>query len=274
MPYDSGLPDPMHDFNIPDLLPPDTTGVWINGRVSKRLSFDIGALWEHQIPNEASIHTLEAGLNKEIDDLMFETPDSLSSPKPTSHSTCTCVQRAISTNEAVELTMWGQKDLSSNVYSTLQQQKAALARCVDLLTCQTCCTQASYIMMLLSICRKLHATLGRICHSHGSLDDQGRASSSDSGAEMRKRKKDGNVGSTSASTNISEVRRGYGISIRERQLDDDDECLVLRSLVSTRLRTLVDILDRLDKVISQYNWPVHKGICRELRASLRTESYL
>ena len=270
------------DFNMPDLAPPEMAGVLIDDCASSPPSLDIDALWdEHHSSSHVAGTTLQPGsgppvVDTEMEHLVFNTPDSVSSPKPHAARTptrpaCTCIQRAISTNEATEITMWDLRDPSADIYDTLQRQKAMLAECAELLACQACCTQRAYVMMLLSMCRRLLATLQRICHVQGPPDDRGRlVAASSEGAwpdapESRKRTRGG----------ASEARRrGYGISIRQQQLDDDDEHLVLHSLISTRLGTLKGILDRLDKVVSQYNWPVHKGICRELLASVGTVSFL
>lgn len=118
-----------------------------------------------------------------------------------------------------------------------------------------------YVMLLLSMCRKLLATLNKICQGPTEDENGGIDVTIDGSADRRKRKK-----SDHDNTGVESRRAtGYGISTRERRLDDDDESLVLKSLVTIRVKMLGYIISRLDEVVSQYNWPVHEGVYRELQ---------
>ncbi|RYP33122.1 hypothetical protein DL767_004907 [Monosporascus sp. MG133] len=254
--YNGGLPDSIHDFTILDLPTPGAAGTLTDDGANEHISQELEALRQRQqIPTADSNYTFGPGLT-DIDDMVFESPVSLATPKTYNspcRSLCSCLQQAMSANEAIEIIMWGQKDLCSDVYDILQQQKAALAKCEDLIGCRTCCIQPPYVMLLLSMCRKLLATLDKICQGPTEEEDGGTAAAADGSADQRKRKMGGYENSG------VESRRGYGISIRERRLDDDDESLVLKSLVTIRVKMLKRIIGRLDEVASQYNWPVHKG---------------
>ncbi|RWA13057.1 hypothetical protein EKO27_g2046 [Xylaria grammica] len=176
---------------------------------------------------------------------------------------------AVSTYEAIELAVWGQNELWRNADDMLRYQKKALIECEELLECRRCTTQSAYTMLLLSMCRRILTTLGDLCHdaSWGGNDTDTR---SGHGPEDRKRRKYGDDGD-----GIDDSRsRGYGISIRNRQLDDDDEHLVLQSLLTARVARLGRLLSTLDKIVSEHHWPAHKAIIRELQARLTTNSFI
>lgn len=270
--YSGSLPDAIHDFAIPDLPTPGTAGDLIDDTTNRQISLEIEAFWQkHQLPNADSTHSFGSGLT-EMEDMVFDNPGSLTATTksvdtPIRSTACACQQQAMSTNEAIEVIMWGQKETSSDVYDILQQQKAALAKCEDLLGCQGCCIQSPHIMLLLSMCRRLLVTFEKISQGPTEEEDRSNPAGSERSGESRKRK------SSSYESSGVEGRRGYGISIRERRLDDDDEFLVLQSLVSIRVKMLNRILGRLDQVVSQYNWPVHKGVCRDLQTALNAGSF-
>lgn len=269
-PYNDSLPHSIHDFDILDLSTPSATGTLTDDSANEHISQELEALHQSQrVPTVDSSYTFGPGLT-DMYDMVFESPISLPTPKTpnaTGRALCSCLQQAVSTNEAIEIIMWGQRDFCSDVYDTLQQQKAALSKCEDLLGCPTCRTQSPYVMFLLSMCKRLLVTLDKICQRPTEYQDDGMAIIMNDSLDQRKRKKSG------YGDNTVEGRRGYGISIRERRLDDDDESLVVKSLVTIRVKMLKQIISTLDEMVSQYNWPVHKGVCRELQSSLSTGSF-
>ncbi|KAK2594824.1 hypothetical protein QQS21_007452 [Conoideocrella luteorostrata] len=262
--YSDGLLDSNHDFAILDLPTPGAVLSPTDDSTNEFISQDLDALPQGpRYTTTNSNYMFELGLSN-VDGMAFQSPVSLATPKTLNASgqpLCSCLQQAISVNEAVEMIMWGQKALSSDVYDILQQQKAALAKCEDLIDCQTCCFRSSYIMFMFSMCRRLLETLSQVYLGLSENDDGDKAANTDSGVDQKKRKRS------------VESRRSYGISIRERRLDDDDESLVLKSLVTIRIKMLQHIISRLDEVVSQYNWPVHKGVCQELQSSLSAKSF-
>ncbi|KAF2964183.1 hypothetical protein GQX73_g9402 [Xylaria multiplex] len=207
----------------------------------------------------------------EREDVVFSTgskTSSTASTPDTSDSSCSCFLQAVSTYEAIEVAVWGQNELWRNADDMLRYQKKALIECEELLECRRCTTQSAYTMLLLSMCRRILTTLSDLCHgtSWGGSDT---STDSSHGPEDRKRRKcdDGDVIDDSRS-------RGYGISIRNRQLDDDDEHLVLQSLLTARVARLGRLLGTLDKIVSEHSWPAHKAIIRELQARLTTNSFI
>lgn len=290
------VPDSIHDFGILDLPTPGPghpntpTDGCDNHHLAEELKSLRRTQQQHQHMSTTSTqdtYTFDADLATDIGDLVFDSPISLVAPKtPTNTSSssaaststntlwpCSCLHQAMAANEAVEIISWSQRDSCRDVYDVLQQQKAALARCEGLLGCQECTVQPSYVMMLLSMCQKLSDTLEKISRGADEEEDD-----REDGAEQRKRNRGdsyesrsgvvGGNGKNSSAAGTTSQRYGYGISIREQRLDDDDESLVLKSLVVMRVKMLRRIVGRVDEMMSSHNWPVHKGVCRELRSLL------
>ncbi|KAJ8131375.1 hypothetical protein O1611_g2250 [Lasiodiplodia mahajangana] len=208
----------------------------------------------------------------ERDDVVFSV-DSKTSTMPSSPDTCdtscSCFSQAVSTYEAIEVAVWGQNDLWRNADDMLRYQKKALIECEELLECRRCTTQSAYTMLLLSMCRRILTTLGDLCHGPSSWAGSDTVTNLEQGPEEKRRKYADDSEGADESRN-----RGYGISIRNRQLDDDDEHLVLQSLLTARVARLGRLLSALDKVVSEHNWPAHKAIIRELQTRLTGNSFI
>ncbi|KAI0401168.1 hypothetical protein F4802DRAFT_581473 [Xylaria palmicola] len=207
----------------------------------------------------------------ERDDAVFSTGSKTStvasSPDPCD-SSCSCFSQAVSTYEAIELAVWGQNELWRNADDMLRYQKKALLECEELLECRKCTTQSAYTMLLLSMCRRILTTLRDLCHG-SSLGSPDTFANSRHGPEDRKRRRYGDESDAG-----DESRRGYGISIRNRQLDDDDEHLVLQSLLTARVARLGRLLATLDKIVSDHSWPAHKAIIQEMQTRLAESSFV
>ncbi|KAI2642336.1 hypothetical protein GGS21DRAFT_300789 [Xylaria nigripes] len=175
---------------------------------------------------------------------------------PILDSSCSCFSRAVGTYEAIEVAVWGHSELRTNPHNVLQDQKKAMIECELLLECGRCRTQSAYTMLLLSMCRRILTTLEELC----------RSSNLGVHPEAREPRRCGN---DSAGEDEGRVR-GYSINI---QLDDDDERLVLQSLVAARLARFGRLLSELDKVVSEQGWPVHKGLIQDLQARLTGGSF-
>ncbi|KAI1179536.1 hypothetical protein F4777DRAFT_435075 [Nemania sp. FL0916] len=212
------------------------------------------------------------GGTPEQDDVVFST-DSKTSTVPSSpdtcDSSCSCFSQAVSTYEAIEVAVWGQNDLWRNADDMLRYQKKALVECEELLDCRKCTAQSAYTMLLLSMCRRILTTLGDLCHGASWCDSDTIAHSGQGPEEGKRRKHADDVDTT-----YDNGGRGYGISIRNRQLDDDDEHLVLQSLLTARVARLGRLLNTLDKVVSEQNWPAHKAIIQELQTRLTGTSFV
>ncbi|KAI0485601.1 hypothetical protein F4859DRAFT_511797 [Xylaria cf. heliscus] len=205
----------------------------------------------------------------EREDAVFSTgskPSTVASSPDTCDSNCSCFSQAVSTYEAIEVAVWGQNELWRNADDMLQYQKKALIECEELLECRRCTAQSAYTMLLLSMCRRILTTLGDLC-SGASWGDSGTLANLGRGPEERKRRKHSDESDAGDG-------RGYGITIRNRQLDDDDECLVLQSLLTARVARLGRLLTTLDKVVGEHNWPAHKAIIRELQTRLTENSFV
>ncbi|KAI1820122.1 hypothetical protein F4861DRAFT_524288 [Xylaria intraflava] len=201
----------------------------------------------------------------EREDVFFNADNSVSpvtSPPEKPDSGCSCFSQAAATYEAIETAIWGQGELRTNTDDVLQSQKKALSECEELLECQRCSAQSAYIMLLLSMCRRILATLEELRRG-----DAGNNPTHNPDARKRRRH-----GEDSDADDESRTR-GYGISIRNRQLDDDDEHLVLQSLVAARAARLDRLLSSLDKVVSEHGWPAHKGLVQDLQGRLVGNSF-
>ncbi|KAH8161086.1 hypothetical protein CIB48_g7154 [Xylaria polymorpha] len=208
----------------------------------------------------------------EHEDAVFSTgskPSTVVSSPDTCDSSCSCFSQAVSTYEAIEVAVWGQNELWRNADDMLQYQKKALIECEELLECRRCTTQSAYTMLLLSMCRRILTTLGDLCRG-ASWGDSDTITNFGHGPEERKRRKYGDEGDSGDDSR----NRGYGITIRNRQLDDDDEYLVLQSLLTARVARLGRLLTTLDKVVGEHNWPAHKAIIRELQTRLTESSFV
>ncbi|KAI1076793.1 hypothetical protein F5B20DRAFT_593792 [Whalleya microplaca] len=154
---------------------------------------------------------------------------------------CTCFSRAANIYETIEVNLvWSRNEQTSDAVDMLQHQKQTMTDCELILECRQCITQSSFIMLLLSMCNKILGALEAVCHDC-QLKDVG------SGSKGRPKGK-------GSSTEIR--RRGFRVS--KRQLDEDDERLVLKSLFHARVTRLDVLVGRLEKLVREQNWPAHR----------------
>lgn len=298
--------DSIHDFGtlcLPSPAPGESE-TSVDDGINTHFAHDLKSLRRDQQQQQHHHHYMSVEVAQEtyafppeltadMGDLVFDSPLTFVDPKTpanissssasTSAGTntsirepCSCMQQVISANESVEIISWSQRDPPSDVYDVLHQQKASLLRCEEFLDCPDCISQPAYIMMLLSMYRKLLETLEMVTVRHrpgGNPDEDNtvehRKGKGDRGFDMRGTITGGGGGSGSATGSTSSHRDGsYTIAQRERGLDDDDEYLVLMTLVKARVKMLRRIVGRVDDLLSQQNWPVHRGMCRELRHRL------
>ncbi|KAI0549490.1 hypothetical protein F4679DRAFT_263607 [Xylaria curta] len=255
------------DFNTPESIsgllsdaeymdPSDAMRPWHQPFTFTSASDDIRSPW---------------GSTPEREDAVFSTASKTStvaSSPAACDSNCTCFSQAISTYEAIEVAVWGQNELWKNADDMLRYQKKALIECEELLECRRCTKQSAYTMLLLSMCRRILTTLADLCRG-GSWGDLDTVANLEHGPERKRQKHGDECDSGDDSRN-----RGYGISIRNRQLDDDDEHLVLQSLLTARVARLGRLLTTLDKIVGEQNWPAHKAIIRELQTRLTGSSFV
>ena len=180
----------------------------------------------------------------------------------TGESNCHCVAQAVVTYEAIEVAAWGRRK-HLNDLDVLQSQKMALAECEKLVECQSCNVQPAYIMLLLSMFRKILRTLEDICTSKGPKNSQATTNvdhEPHNGKRSRLSDECEDEGRAS--------RQGYNGSMDNLKLDDEDKHLVLQSLLSARVGKSHYLLGMIDKVVSRNTWPAHEDLVRELRNRL------
>lgn len=194
------------------------------------------------------------------------------SPPPTS-STCesiqfcyTCLAKATKTLEAIEAASWALREKVDYTNEMLHEQKRAMIECKDLLCCQKCVTQPAYIMLVLSICGKILGTLEALCCGIPTAGKDGSADEPCPNPKRRWTGRDSGSGSEFSSHGYRQPIYGYGN--RKTQLDNEDELLVLQSLLRARVAKLDGLLGRLHVFITEHNWPAHKGLIRELQDRL------
>ena len=229
---------------------------------------DVMVPW-HQQPFNFTPNTNKAPWNDmpELEDIDFSSSNTNSSSVtrlPTPEPNCSCFVQAVSTNEAVEVARWGLKELSGDVDEILQQLNKALLECEELLECQKCNVQPSYVMLLLNMCSKMLASIEDISIGTSMLGSDRSQSS-----EYRKRRRCASDGAERNDNHSREV----GISLRSWQLDDDDEHLVLQSLIRARVAKLERLLSILNRVVSENSWPAHSGMMRDLQTRLLRGSF-
>ncbi|KAI0203008.1 hypothetical protein F4808DRAFT_418781 [Astrocystis sublimbata] len=208
----------------------------------------------------------------EREDALFSSDSKASteaSSPNTSDSSCSCFSQAVSTYEAIEVAVWGQNELWRNADDMLRYQKKALIECEELLECRRCTAQSAYTMLLLSMCRRILSTLGSLCQGN-SWGDAAAVPNLGQVPVDTPRQRHGEESDNGEDS----CNRGYGISIRNRQLDDDDEHLVLQSLLTARVARLGRLLTTLDKVVGEHNWPAHKAIIHELQTRLNGSAFV
>ena len=180
----------------------------------------------------------------------------------TGKSNCDCVSQAVVTFEALEVAAWGRRKLINDI-NTLQSQKNALAECEKLVECQNCNIQPAYMMLLLSMLRKIVRTLEDVCSIKKPQSPQ-EATSIYQETHSRK--------IIRAPQDYEDVamdnRHAYNESANNLRLDDEDKHLVLQSLLSARVGKSQQLLSAIDKVVTRHTWPAHTDLVRELRKRL------
>jgi len=251
------------DFGMPDFTTPESMGV-ADGEYIDPSS--VGQQWHQTLAFE--VDTDESSWAGTLEsDVPFSTgsitsPEALSSSN-TYDSGCSCYSQAIGTYEAIEVAAWGQREEWSNADDILRYQKRALSECEELLECRSCSKQSSYTMLVLSMCSRILTTLEELCQ--GGVNSSSMSFNQGSAVGKKRRKHEDNKNNKG---------RGYGISIRNRQLDDDDEHLVLQSLLTARVARLGRLLSTLDNIVGERSWPAHKGLIRDLQTRLAGSSFI
>lgn len=176
-----------------------------------------------------------------------------------------CLAQAMRTHEAVEAAVWAQKNRVKDTNDILKEQKMAMVECRELLDCQKCSRQSAQIMLLLSICGKILGSLEAAFYGLPvGKDANAGLSPHQTYLKRRWTTPDGGPEPHGSSYYLPI----YGMSSRNRRLDDEDELLVLQSLLKARAAMLDGLFSRLHIVITAHSWPAQQSLIRELQNRL------
>lgn len=221
-----------------------------------------------------------------------------------SGASCQCLVQAIRTHETIEITLgYASQNPADTTEALLQQQKRCLKDCEALVNCSSCQDRSDYIMLILSMCRKITTSLvgsWSTMMTNGPWPDpvNGRSrtlSSSPLSARTQisrmQSERNGErrpglpkqtvhpaghfLGSAAQFMDANQQRRGSlgyddrlmrrGLEIGLWKLDDDDELHVLQSLLMARITRLGALLDSLEDLITQHTWPAHRRVIQDLQ---------
>ena len=140
----------------------------------------------------------------------------------------------------------------------LHHLKRVLSQCSVMLDCKSCSRQSSVMMLILSICEKMLASVEQLCNTFlgPSSPHSRRPSSSDS------------LMSTITLSSLNGDDTG-GLRIGDYTLDTEDEVHVVRVLIISRMKNLGNLLARLDKIISSNGWTGHGEILENIHVNYR-----
>ena len=201
-----------------------------------------------------------------------------------------CFTRAVQIYEMIEVNLaWGPIHCHSEaIGGILEHLKLALAACESLLECQQCTMRHEYVMLLISMCRKItgslegvypgfHAAASRSLHPRSSPSAERNMRQSclgplwtpeSAGSEAVSLTEGSSHGSGS---NRSSPHDGPNHGHRSKGwcLDADDEHVIFRSLLRARATRLDAFVTRLGKVVPEEGWPAHRRGTRELQERVK-----
>ncbi|PWY93638.1 hypothetical protein BO94DRAFT_622010 [Aspergillus sclerotioniger CBS 115572] len=153
---------------------------------------------------------------------------------------CLCFTRAVRIHEALEVDLlWINKKRCRDALDMLQHQKRNLVNSKILFECQHCEIQSPYVMLLLSILSKTSSALEFVF-------------------------RDSRLGHTDCMFEVQQGENDHHTSCHHkstfamRQLDEEDERLVLKSLFKSRVAMLKALMTRLESMVRDQDWPAHK----------------
>ncbi|PWY80851.1 hypothetical protein BO94DRAFT_587596 [Aspergillus sclerotioniger CBS 115572] len=200
-----------------------------------------------------------------------------------------CFTPAVQIYEMIEVNLvWGPKrghrDATGDI---LEHLKLALVACESLLECKQCTMRHEYVMLLISMCRKIAGTLESVYHRphlastpqrDSNYPRQGPSSadripllrpswtSGSAGSDTGLMETSGSDGSNTSSP-WDQSPQAHGL--KGWCLDADDQHVMLRSLLRARAARLDAFVTRLDKVVPEEGWPAHRGGTRELQERVK-----
>ena len=189
---------------------------------------------------------------------------------PNTHATkCTCLDRTLSIFEKVQIKLGGIRNGPSvSINDMLQCQKDMLASCEQLLECEKCSSRSEYVMLVVSMCNKMLASIEDMDalispeFTRGVLQreparSQHQLTQADPLEEIVQ------AGSNSEHRLISNHNRG--LQMVGWRLDDEDETQVMRSLLGVRIARLGSVIGMLEMAVNANQWLAHKGIIQDIR---------
>lgn len=193
--------------------------------------------------------------------------------------------------------VWKVRDEASTADTLLQDQKRALSDCRSLLKCDSCRSQSKHITLLTAMCEKvlssmeiLYETRSSCFRQNSRLDARVRIGVAEGsmnidfahrgpkesfrseityGPQQRQPQDDRHFDesltrdvSRGSIEDQSNTDANHKVTIGEWQLDDDDEVLVFRGLVSARVTQLSGLVTTLEGIANEHQWPhLHSDLC-------------
>ncbi|KAI1459351.1 hypothetical protein F4805DRAFT_78077 [Annulohypoxylon moriforme] len=187
------------------------------------------------------------------DDILNEEFDLIETRAKDTHPNCSCFERVIYTHEDIEVNLLWRRYNGTGDDNLLQNQKRALADFESLMECGSCTARSAYIMLLISIGRRILDSLDAV---------DGTAAPAPVTKEQNYDNGDGGGGSRGR-------KRARKVSIGNWKLDADDELQIYQSLATARATKLAGLVEKLERIARSRNWPAHQDILSEMCEALR-----
>jgi hypothetical protein len=175
-----------------------------------------------------------------------QQPGCISSPQ-SQQSKRGCLLRAIDVHTEIFMAAWNQAPWCQSS-AILQDQKSTLQKCEELVRCQHCIKQASFIMLILSICCKVVDTFEM--RSSAALPESSHI--------------DQKMDEFLCGHNEITYEQGYQPGTVMIGLDQEDESIAVSCLLKARVARLRGLLEFLDKTVKEGNWSAHQRMLQHL----------
>ncbi|EFQ94133.1 hypothetical protein PTNB73_04757 [Pyrenophora teres f. teres] len=203
---------------------------------------------------------------------------SLTAP-PSERRNCDCFTKAMEVHESMIETIWGQKHLLLDMNDILHQQKRALSHCEQVLQCPNCRRKTAFLTTIMTICSKIIRSI------HWTIKPNESTTSTRNADEI-------NSHASTTATQDFHLRVPFPTRFGDTQhesepqlvvasclsfkpsvipwhkLDDDDEAIVMRSLLQARLKRLHRLLEELEKAVSDQGHPAHVALLTFIKSRI------
>ena len=170
---------------------------------------------------------------------------------------CSCSEMVRTYEKAEMYLVWAPRDhsgaVSIEVDEVLRCQKTVLASCEAVLSCNLCHLQSEKVMLMISICNKLLASLVNMSIDLPSITQR---SVTPSRSEYNSPRCEMPIGGVHG--------RGLNFELNVWKIDDEDKNQVLRSLINARATRLEALLDKIGEKVTTNSWLVHRSMIRDL----------